>query len=214
MTRKLAPFYALAWRGVLALLTVEIAVVSLARYVTGGADAPPPVLANAFANPFLLMHVLGGVTALVLGPLQFVRRIRERTPTLHRINGRIFVAASAIAAPTGFMLALGTTAGRVAAVGFAIPAVLWAVFTSLGVRSVLHKRFEDHREWMIRSYAIVSNAITLRVMLPLSAVLGFDFLPAYRTISWLGWITNLLLFEAYLRRTRRSAPTFARLSPA
>ena len=214
MVRTLAPFYAFAWRGVLALLTVEIALVSLARYVTGGAEAPPPVLANAFANPFLLIHVIGGVTALVLGPFQFVRRIRERTPKIHRISGRAFVVASAIAAPSGFMLALGTTAGRVAAVGFAIPAVLWGIFTWLGVRSVLQERFEEHREWMIRSYAIVSNAITLRVMLPLSAVMGFDFLPAYRTIAWLGWITNLVLFEACLRYSRGPARRFAERATA
>jgi hypothetical protein len=120
----------------------------------------------------------------------------------------------AIGAPAGFMLALGTTAGPVAAVGFVIPAILWALFTWLGWRSALARQFAEHREWMLRSYAITSTAITLRLMLPTSALLGFDFLPAYRVIAWLAWMTNLALFELYIRRERVSSARFRRLAPA
>jgi hypothetical protein len=103
------------------------------------------------------------------------------------------------------MLALGTTAGPVAAVGFAIPAALWALFTWLGRRAAVEGRFAQHREWMLRSYALTATAITLRLMLPASALLGLEFLVAYPVIAWLGWITNLSLFEYYIRRGRVSA---------
>jgi uncharacterized membrane protein len=214
MDRRLAAIGTYTLRAALVLFTIEIAVVSILRYFTNLQAPPEPILANRYASPYLLLHIAGGVTALLLGPLQFVRRIRERLPRLHRASGRIYIAACAVGAPAGFMLAIGTIAGPVAAVGFAIPAVLWALFTFLGVRLAILRRFDEHREWMIRSYAITANAITLRLMLPLSAMLGFDFLPAYRVIAWLGWITNLVLFELYLRRNKAWATTTATLAPA
>jgi uncharacterized membrane protein len=198
--------YSVAWRAAVLLLTVEIALVSSLRYFTGTEPPPPPILANAFAQPFLILHVIGGVTALLVGPFQFVRRVRSRWPAFHRLSGRIYVLACAIAAPAGFMLALGTTAGPFAALGFAIPAVLWPVFTWLGYRAAVERRIDDHREWMLRSYALTATAITLRLMIPAAAFLELEFVSAYRAIAWLGWITNLALFEYYIRRGRDPKP--------
>ena len=82
--------------------------------------------------------------------------------------------------------------------------MLLPVFTGLGLRAALGRDFAEHREWMIRSYALVATAITLRLMLPASGLLGFDFLPAYQVISWLAWSTNLVLAEHHIRRTRLS----------
>lgn len=209
-----SPIYSVAWRAIVVLLTVEIAIVSILRYFTGLAAAPPPILANGFAHPFLALHVAAGVTALLVGPLQFVRRIRARRPAFHRVAGRIYVAACAIGAPAGFMLALGTAAGPIAAAGFAMLALLWPLFTWLGYRAAVERRFDDHREWMLRSYALAATAITLRLMIPASALLGLEFVPAYRAISWLAWTTNLALFEYHIRRNRGSRATYARLANA
>lgn len=214
MIDRPASIYSFAWRALVALLTVEVLVVSGLRYLTGSAPAPPPVLANAFAHPFLMLHVIGGMTALLLGPVQFVRLVRARWPRVHRATGRLYVLACALGAPAGFMLALGTTAGPVASVGFAIPALLWPLFTWLGWRAAVERRFADHREWMLRSYAITATAITLRLMLPASALLGYDFYPAYRIIAWLAWITNLMVFEYHIRRTRVRTASYAELATA
>ena len=215
MVRKVAIAWSWTWRGLVALLSVEIAVVSILRYVAGGIEAPAPVVANAFANPFLVIHVIGGVTALLIGPLQFIPAIRARMPRLHRISGRIFAGACAVGAPAAFMVALGTTAGPVAAVGFAIPAILWPIFTWLGVQAAIRRQFDEHREWMLRSYALTSTAITLRLMLPAAGVIGIGFFPAYRVISWAAWMTNLVLLESYIRRNRRPrAATLGRLAAA
>lgn len=211
---QLSRIVSTTWRAAVVLLSVEIAIVSALRYLTNSEAPPPPILANAYADPFLIAHVVGGMIALLVGPLQFVRRIRLRMPALHRATGLTYIAACAVAAPAGFMLALGTTAGPVAAVGFAIPALLLPVFTWLGLQAALERRFAEHREWMLRSYAIVSVAITLRLMLPASAFLGFDFLPAYQVISWLAWTTNLVLFEYHIRRTRVPGTSFGTLATA
>jgi uncharacterized membrane protein len=206
--------YSAAWRIVVVLLTIEIAVVSGLRYFAGIEAPPPPIVANAFARPFLIIHVIGGVTALLVGPLQFVRPIRARVPAFHRATGRIYVAACAVAAPSGFVLALGSTAGPVAGFGFAIPAILCALFTYLGCRAVVERRFQDHADWMLRSYAVIATAITLRLLIPAAAFLDFDFLAAYRVNSWLAWIMNLVLVEYSIRRNRGSSLPSGRLARA
>ncbi len=214
MDRRLAPIFSIAWRGAIALLTLQIAIISSLRYFTDSEPAPPPILANAFAHPFLILHVAGGVTALLLGPLQFVRRVRTRMPAFHRATGRIYLGACAVAACAGFILAMGTTAGPIASAGFATLALLWLAFTYLGWRAAVERRFGNHRQWMLRSYAMTAAAITLRLMLPLAGLLGFQFLPAYRAIAWLCWTTNLALVELYLRRNRLSATSEAKLATA
>jgi len=206
MPPRTNPIYSAGWRAAVVLLTAEVAYVSVLRYFIGGEEPPPPIVANLFADPFLFLHVLGGVIALVVAPLQFVRGVRDRMPWLHRATGTLYLLACAIGAPAGFMLALGSTAGPVASAGFAIPAVLWAVFTWLAWRAAVEGRFANHRVWMLRSYAIVSTALTLRLMLPAAGLLGYDFYPAYRVIAWAAWITNLVLFEIYIRTRPRAVP--------
>ena len=202
------------WKAAVVLLTLQIAAVSALRYFTTSGGAPEFILGNAFASPFLVIHVAAGVVALLIGPLQFVGRIRAQIPVFHRFIGRTYVGACAIGAPSGFMLAIGTNAGPVAGAGFAVAAVLWPIVTYAGVRAAIEGRFATHREWMIRSYAITANAITLRLMLPAAGVMGFDFFAAYGVIAWLGWITNLVLAEIYIRRSRGSITIERRLATA
>jgi uncharacterized membrane protein len=215
MIQRLAPIYSTAWRAVVVLLAIEISVVSVMRYLTHHEAAPEPILANAYATPFLVIHVVSSVVALLAGPLQFVRRIRTRWPAFHRGTGWAYVFGCAIGAPSGFVLALGSSAGPIAGGGFAIVAVLTVVFTWLALRAAIERRFDDHRDWMLRSYAVLAGGITLRLMLPFSIlVLGYDFFPAYRIIAWLSWSTNLLLVEWCIRRRRGSATTRAALAAA
>lgn len=206
MSRRVASTAAVgAFSVLLVLFTGQIAFDSVLRYFTDRQAPPEPILANAFANPFLILHTAAGVAALVLAPIQFVARLRQRLPALHRATGRLYVGACVVGAPTGLVLAAGTTAGPIAGSGFAILAILWALFTFFGVRFARAGRLAEHRSWMIRSYAMAAAAITLRLMLPLSAMLGLPFLPSYQAIAWLCWLTNLAIAELYLRRNVQRA---------
>lgn len=203
MIRRLAPLSSTAWRLLLVLLTAEVAYSAAARYLTGSETPPSVIVENAFAHPALVIHVAAAMVALVLAPLQFVAWIRRRWPRFHRLNGRLYLLACAVGAPAGFVLAFGVTAGPVAGLGFSIPALLWPLFTWLGWRAAVERRFAEHRAWMLRAYAVVAAAITLRLMLPFSGlVLHIEFFAAYRVIAWLAWIANLALVEAYLRVRR------------
>jgi len=200
---RLAAGLSTAWRLLATLLAVAIALFSY-RYLTNGGMRSPDILANAFARPWLALHVLGAATALLIGPFQFIARFRPRRSGLHRLVGRIYVMACLLGAVAGFPLALGSTAGPVAAAGFGTLSICWFAATWLGFRYAVARRFEDHRLWMLRSWAMTFAAVTLRLFLPIIPYTGMSFLDGYRFISWACWLFNLAVLEIWLlvRRPR------------
>ena len=93
-------------------------------------------------------------------------------------------------------------AGPIATAGFASLAVLWITVTLLGWRAALQRRFEAHRRWMLRSWALTLAAVTLRLYMLAAPALGVDGLEAYRAISFLCWLPNLAVAEVVLRMQR------------
>ncbi|MEQ8879328.1 MAG: DUF2306 domain-containing protein, partial [Cyclobacteriaceae bacterium] len=63
------------------------------------------------------------------------------------------------------------------------------------------KKIEEHQRWMLRSYALTFAAVTLRLWLPALTGLGIAFIVAYKIISWLSWVPNLLVVEWLINRT-------------
>lgn len=166
----------------------------------------------------LVVHVAGGSLALMAGGLQWVlatRRWKGARPgwfrPAHVALGLTYLAAIVVGSVSGLVLAPQAMGGAVAAVGFGALAVLWLASTAaaaaLGWR--LRSRPElraRHRRWMVRSFALTSAAITLRLWLPLSALAGLDFVAAYTVIAWLCWVPNLVAAEGLIRRTRSAGP--------
>jgi Predicted membrane protein (DUF2306) len=50
---------------------------------------------------WLLPHGLAGACAILLGPLQFSDRLRQRFTKFHRVVGRFYIAGALIVAPLG-----------------------------------------------------------------------------------------------------------------
>jgi uncharacterized membrane protein len=171
----------------------------------------PPDLAESFkARPWgIYPHVIVGMIALAIGPLQFHPRVQART-ILHHTLGKIYIVIALLVGIVGLYMATYSFGGMVTHVGFGLLAVGVLITTTLAYRNVLRRRYARHREWMIRSYALMFAAPTLRVWLPLLAIAyGGEFRPAYLWVSWLCWVPNLLLAECYIRYTRRRPLRFA-----
>jgi hypothetical protein len=75
----------------------------------------------------------------------------------------------------------------------------------MGWRKAVTGDFAQHRRWMIRSLSLTFAAVTLRIMLPMIPLTGMDFVDAYRAISFLCWVPNLLWVEVWLRIFGREA---------
>jgi hypothetical protein len=196
----------LALWGLGAVSSVAIAIYAYAVLPLGGSPGPQ-VLANLFARPFLLIHAAGAGTALLTVPFQFLPAIRRRR-AVHRWVGRTYAAAVVIGGAAGLALSLGTTAGPIAGVGFGLLAVTWLYVTGQGWLTARARRFDEHRRWMIRSFALTFAAVTLRIYMPAAMLAHLDAAQAYRAIAWLAWVANLMVAELYLRRSAQ------RLQPA
>ncbi len=198
----------MSW-GLVALLSVGVALYSY-RYLPRIGPMIPDILRNAFSRPWLDLHVAGAATALLLGPFQFLRGLRARRPRAHRWVGRTYVMGCLIGGVGGFVMAFGSTAGPIATAGFGGLAVLWIVTNVQGWRTAMARRFDAHRAWMIRSFALTFAAVTLRLYLPPVFIFHLPFVESYRAISFLAWVPNLILAELYIRgafaRRRGAAP--------
>ncbi len=192
--------------GTMALLSLAIAGIS-ARYLT---PHPPDVAEMLRArvaahDPWIYLHIGGGVISLAVGSFQFSRLLRVRYVSLHRWLGRIYLGAVGIGGIAAFRMALESFGGLSTHFGFGILAVLWLVTTGMAYRRILQRRVQSHREWMIRSFALTFAAVMLRIWIPLSALAHLDFLQAYQTISWLCWVPNILVAEILVSRSRLRA---------
>lgn len=193
--------------GVAGVLSPGVALFSY-RYLLAIGPMAPAILQNLFARPWLDIHIAGAATALLIGPMQFIPWIRARRRGLHRWLGRTYIVGCLVGGVGGFIIAFGSTAGPIATGGFASLAVIWLITNVQGWRAARERRFEAHRAWMIRSFALTFAAVTLRLYLPLPPLAGISFVDGYRAISYLSWIPNLIAVELYIRGAfaRRGAP--------
>ena len=108
----------------------------------------------------LIPHTLAGIFALLIGPINFSSRIRERRPRLHRVLGRIYVVSVFVGAATGVALALG----RPGLPGTSMQAAAWIICTTAAVVAARNRQVVQHRQWMARSYAVTFTFISSRVL--------------------------------------------------
>ncbi|MEO8561025.1 MAG: DUF2306 domain-containing protein [bacterium] len=190
------------WWWPAAILALGIAAYSL-RYVVLGARAYVPELATSFAErPVLVVvHTIFGPLALVLGLVNRLPTMRHRRWAAHRLVGRVYVISSLTLACAGLALSMHAAGGVVARAGFALLGVATLTTTLVGYGHIRHGSVRSHREWMLRSYACIFAAVTLRIWLPLLiGAYGGAFVPAYRWVAWISWVPNLLWVEWVIRR--------------
>jgi uncharacterized membrane protein len=108
----------------------------------------------------LIPHSLCGTFALVIGPLQFSSRFRQRHLNWHRILGRIYVVCVFIGAGTGVALAFG----RPGFPGTSGQAAAWVVCTTAAFLTARNRHIVQHRQWMARSYAVTFTFVSSRVL--------------------------------------------------
>jgi len=108
----------------------------------------------------LIPHTLAGSMALLIGPLQFSSRFRQRHLGLHRLLGRIYVVSVFVGSFTGIALA----AGRPGLPGTSMQAAAWMVCTTAAFITARNRQIVAHRQWMARSYAVTFTFVSSRVL--------------------------------------------------
>lgn len=153
-----------------------------------------------------LVHLVFGFLFMVSGPWQFVATVRRRWRKLHRVLGRVFIVSGVGAALTAlvFVANLPVYGAFSSSVGSFLGAALFLIAIVTAYRAARNKRFVQHREWMIRSYAMGLGIATFRVLLPVFMLPPFSvsFVESWNTVVWLGFIVNLLVAEVWIDLTR------------
>jgi uncharacterized membrane protein len=154
-----------------------------------------------------LLHIVPGGILLVLAPLQFVSRIRNRYLSYHRWSGRILILAAFVSTMAGAYFGLLMPYGGPGEA--AVIALFGGLFLAALTRAyvaIRRRQVESHREWMIRAFAIAIGISTVRVV---SAVFDAAFTPAGLSprdlfvLSLLtGWTVTLGAGELWIRYSR------------
>jgi uncharacterized membrane protein len=164
---------------------------------------------NLRNDPFYLLafytHISMGGLALLIGWMQFSKRLRLKNIRLHRFIGKVYVLAVLCSSLAGLTIALFADGGIISTLGFGLLAILW-LFTDIAAYVSIRKlNTTRHRDWMIRNYCLCFAAVTLRIYLPFSLmVMHAGFMDAYRLISWMCWVPNLILAELLIWRLHRN----------
>lgn len=149
---------------------------------------------------WLWMHLAGGLTTVVLGPVQFLTQWRRRQPRLHRVMGRVYLSGMLIAATGAVGLIATSPAPLAIRIAFSSTALAWLTTALIGLVAIRRGAVEKHRRWMVRHYAVTLAPILFRLSLPLAIAGGFAPSPTLIAgLLWCSWTVPLLACEAVRR---------------
>ena len=146
------------------------------------------------------------------GWTQFSRRLRNRYLNRHRFVGKIYVISVLFSSCAALFIAFFASGGIISVLGFGSLALLWLITIIKAYTTIRKKDITAHQNWMIRNYALTFAAVTLRIWLPTLVPLVFhgEFLPAYRLISWLCWVPNIIVAKLIINRRTRTTVSIER----
>ncbi|MEW5940938.1 MAG: DUF2306 domain-containing protein [Chloroflexota bacterium] len=206
----------LPW-GLMAFLAIGVTLAAVAPYATLNPDNFNTATSRfASESPLrlagLFVHAFSGGIALILGPFQFLSRLRDRKPRLHRWMGRIYLTSVLLGGLSAFLIAPGMISGLVGEFGLISLGILWLWTGWMAYSNIRAGRVQVHRDWMTRNFALTFAAVTLRLWLGLLIFSQIPFLETryggdfealftevYRVVMWLCWVPNLIVAETIIQ---------------
>lgn len=180
------------------------------------APSPNPMLAqfraldDLFARyPVLtLVHIIPALMFLILAPVQFSRRFRERHIKWHRRNGRLVLMCGMVVGLSALVMSLGMPA--IGGVNQAAATTLFALFFLFALgrayRHIRRREITLHREWMIRAFSIGLAVATIRPIIGfffatgrLTGLTPYEF---FGTAFWMGFVLHLITAEIWIKWTK------------
>lgn len=159
-------------------------------------------------NPiWVSLHLVGGALALLFGPIQFAKWIRNKYLNFHRLSGKVYIVGAFIAGLSALRLSLISSC-EPCRVSLFILAVLVLATTFCAWWSVKNRNIAAHQQFMVRSYICVLSFVAVRIsgIIPLGFLFGkiddptfdrtvneyfFSFVPLIVGEIWMIWIPTL-----------------------
>ena len=138
-------------------------------------------------------HIFFGLLAIIIGPIQFIKRFRTRYTIAHRSLGYTYFISVIFSSLSGLFIAQYAMGGYIAATGFTVLSILWFSITLQSILAICQNNYQEHRKWSFLSYSLTFAAITQRTLLLVPLLTSVPFMPIYRLSAWLPWVLNLLI---------------------
>ena len=162
----------------------------------------PEALGKYFELKWILIaHITAGGGSLVIGLIQFRKKLRLYSPKLHRLTGLLYLMAVLVSSFCAVILAFTTAKDVNWAYAFSLQiwVSVWISTTAIAYYAALKKRFTLHQQWMVRSYIVTLAFIIsgLAIKLPSVKQLG-SFEEISPSLFWLGWAVPLYIYQVIL----------------
>jgi hypothetical protein len=157
------------------------------------------------------MHYFMGAVLVLAWPILFSSRIRTRHRLVHRWTGRVYVSAGLLAGVGGMSFILAHHDGGAPHIAFAIWGSVMMLSSVMAFVHARAKRFDLHRAWAIRLFAMVLGSwifdLEYRAWEDLAGGVGigtqknpgpFDY-----AINYVFFVPNLLVAEYFIRNKHK-----------
>ena len=147
----------------------------------------------------LYVHVSAGTAMIILGAAALYIGWTKKAFRRHKWFGYSYIVVGSCNALAGLLLSIRSPhPPHSLSIATGTVAVVWLAFTAMALRAALNKRFDAHKEWMVRSYVITWSFVGCRLsgFIPLFPSLGAEGVTA---MVWLNWIAPVLICELVLQ---------------
>jgi hypothetical protein len=148
---------------------------------------------------WLLTHITMGMVALLAGPVQLWLGLKDVYPKVHKNLGFVYMAAVTLGAASAYYLAFNTSGGVVFGSGLAALATAWLATTGMAFLAITRHLYEQHKEWMIRSYVVTFAFVTFRALDLVLEARGVALLEHLGISAWFCWSVPLLVNEVVMQ---------------
>ncbi|MEP7242676.1 MAG: DUF2306 domain-containing protein [Gammaproteobacteria bacterium] len=172
---------------------------------------PMRTSADWIANLGIGMHFVMGFVLVLAWPILLSSRIRVRHRAVHRWTGRVYVTAGFLAGIGGLSFILAHHTGEAAHTAFAIWGGVMMLSSAMAYVHARAKRFDLHRAWAIRLFAMVLGSwvfdLEYRAWEDLTGGVGMGSYSAPNlfdyAILYLFFVPNLLVAEYFIRNKHK-----------
>jgi uncharacterized membrane protein len=153
-------------------------------------------------------HVVLGALYLTFAPMQLIRQVRARAIGYHRWAGRLLVPIGVLVGLSALFLGLVVPfSGHPERVVIGIFGGFFLISLVTGYVRVRQGRIDEHREWMLRAFAIGLSVATMRLLfIPALMITGNPTDDQIALLSVGSFTVAFLLHAAaaewWIRRTR------------
>lgn len=155
--------------GVAILIILGFGIFMISPYIRLNPAQSRVVLDPSFPLHYdlLVTHIFLAFIALIIGPFQFIKGLRQKHLSWHRTIGRIYLGCVLVGGIAGFIVGLYTP-DFTRQTAFLMLDILWLFTAGKAYYAIRQQRVTDHSTWMVRNYALTLVAVVARIIVPLS----------------------------------------------